>query len=321
MLSGLPEKRWMLSLRAAIAVGAAVVLGALAVVLLTRGSAVAYDLDRNNCLSCHSNPEMSTRNGNGTTISLYVNTADFVASAHKYTDCSTCHTAEPHQQSTPLTKLSLARKCGTCHQYEYEQHLTSIHGQQLQIGNQDVATCVDCHSVNSNPHSIVRVLETSASTYPKNVAATCAKCHDDSELMAKYGIVEKVYESYMRSFHGKATMLSPDISAQLNKATCVSCHGTHDIKAVSDPNAPVAGMANLAKTCEQCHPGAGVRFAGSFLGHKEADPDYYPTVYWGERFFLILTAVVLSMGAGLVSLEILRWLVGRIRGEKQEHNA
>ncbi len=85
-----------------------------------------------------------------------------------------------------------------------------------------MATCVDCHSPEGNPHSVIRVLEYGAPTYKKNIAETCAKCHGDEELMASYGIVEKVYESYMRSFHGKAMQLGTYEITQLDKATCTN---------------------------------------------------------------------------------------------------
>ncbi|MDO8473320.1 MAG: cytochrome c3 family protein [Dehalococcoidia bacterium] len=293
----------------AVALGIAVVLA-----ILPQGSAKAFDLDQANCLSCHSNPSLTKTFDNGTAISLYVNVAERSLSAHRYLDCTTCHSGTPHDVKTPLSKLSLAQKCGSCHQYEYKQHLTSIHGQQLASGNPDVATCTDCHSTDSNPHDVVRVLEPGASTYPKNIAQTCAKCHNDPKLMGKYGIVEKVYESYMRSFHGKAMELASDKVAVelLNKATCINCHGTHDIQKVDAANAPVSGVSNLAKTCEQCHPGAGVTFAAGFLGHREAEPDFLPVVYWGEKFFYILTRVVLATGAMMVALAIGRWAYERI---------
>lgn len=286
---------------------------AIAAALALKTSAQAYDLDSNNCLACHSSPSLSKQNGQGS-VSLFVSANELTASAHRYLDCTSCHTDKPHQVQTPLTKQSLAQKCGTCHAYEYKLHLTSIHGQKLSNGNSDVATCTDCHSADSNPHSVVRVLEPTASTYPKNIAQTCAKCHNNPQLMSKYGIVEKVYESYMRSFHGKAMKLASDKLAVelLNKATCTNCHGTHDIMEVNDPGAPVAGMANLAKTCEQCHPGAGVTFASGFLGHKEANPSFLPPVYWGERFFYIFTRAVLAVGGLMVSFEIGRWGVGHI---------
>lgn len=284
-------------------------------VALFLAPATSYGLDQYQCLACHSRPGLSKVNGNGTEISLYVDKKDFLNSSHQYIDCTTCHTGEPHNVPTPLTKLSLAEKCGTCHQYQYEQHLRSIHGEQLAKGNPDVATCVDCHSQTRNPHSVVRVLQTDAPAYPKNIAATCSKCHANEQLMGRYGIVEKVYESYMRSFHGKATQLASNELSQLNKATCVNCHGAHNIKAVADPGSPVAGMDNLAKTCEQCHAGAGVNYAAGFLGHKEATPERFPVVHWAERFFYLLTASVVTMGVVIVAMESGRWLADR-RGKK-----
>ena len=117
----------------------------------------AYALDENNCLSCHGNPDLTRTTEQGGKISLYVSEGMVNTAAHRFIDCTTCHTSEPHKIATPLTKLSLAEKCGSCHQYEYKLHLQSIHGQQLVQGNSDVATCVDCHSSEGNPHSVIRV--------------------------------------------------------------------------------------------------------------------------------------------------------------------
>jgi hypothetical protein len=286
------------------------------------GSASAYDpsapvlfVDQNNCLSCHGDPAFSKKQPDGTSISLYVDPAGLSHTVHRFQDCTTCHSSSPHEAQTPLTKLSLAEKCGSCHQYEYGQYIESVHGVPQASGNSDPATCTDCHSANSNPHNVVRVLDPLATTYPKNIAQTCAKCHDDPKLMGKYGIVEKVYDSYMRSFHGKAISLSGNSGAieQLNTATCVNCHGSHNIALVSDPNSPVAGMENLAKTCEQCHPGAGVEFASGFLGHKEADPSFVPQVYWGEKFFFVFTRVILAGGVLMVVMPLGRMGVERIK--------
>ena len=173
-------------------------------------------------------------------------------------------------------------------------------------GNSDPATCTDCHSATSNPHNVVRVLDPAASTYPKNIAQTCAKCHDDPKLMDKYGIVEKVYDSYMRSFHGKAMELAPDGAPiqQLDTATCVNCHGAHNIALVSDPNAPVAGMDNLLETCKTCHPDAGPEFVKGFLGHKAVNSDFMPEVYWGGKSFYIFSRAMLAGGVLIVATSI-----------------
>ncbi len=280
---------------------------------LTSNPIKTYALDENDCLSCHGNPDLTKRDDGGEQISLYVSEEAVNTAAHRFIDCTTCHTSEPHKVATPLSKLSLAEKCGSCHQYEYKLHLQSIHGQQLVQGNSDVATCVDCHSPEGNPHSVIRVLEYSAPAYTKNIAQTCANCHGDEELMASYGIVEKVYESYMRSFHGKAMQLGTYEIAQLDKATCTNCHGVHDIKSATDPNSPVAGLGNLAKTCEQCHPGAGVSFASGFLGHKEASPENIPMAHYTEILFTILQISVITFGALIVLAAIIRFTANRWR--------
>ena len=131
--------------------------------------------------------------------------------------------------------------------------------------------------------------------------------------MADYGIVEKVYESYMRSFHGKAMQLGTYEITQLDKATCTNCHGIHDIKSVSATDSPVAGLDNLAKTCEQCHPGAGVEFASGFLGHEEASPQNIPVAHYTEILFTILLTTVITFGVIVVVVAIVRFSVNRWR--------
>ncbi len=293
-------------------VGAALPVVALFVVL-SFTSDRTFGLDLNGCLACHVNPSLSKINGSGLPVSLYVKEEFLNTSSHRFISCTTCHTTVPHNIETPLTKLSLAQKCGTCHNYQYQEHKKSIHGQQLAQGNPDVATCVDCHSSTNNPHNVVRVLEYRASAYRKNISETCGSCHRNEELMGRYGIVEKVYDTYMRSFHGKAIRLGTYEISQLDKATCTNCHGTHDIRSTKDPESPVAGVENLAKTCEQCHPGAGVEFASGFLGHEEASPKHSPGVFYAEKFFLGLTSFVIVLGIIVAGSAGVRWGINRWR--------
>lgn len=271
----------------------------------------ALALDEKNCLDCHGNPGKTKPLGADLNISLYVDEVAVNNGAHRFIDCTTCHTTTPHGGGSPLSKLSLAEKCGSCHEYQYKSHLASIHGQQLALGNQDVATCVDCHSPTSNPHSVIRVLEKNAPTYKKNIAQTCAKCHNNTQLMAGYGIVERVYESYMRSFHGKAIQLGSYELNQLDQATCTNCHGVHDIKSANDPGSPVAGLEKLAVTCEQCHPGAGVEFAAGFLGHREAAIDNVPAAHYAENLFSTLLVTVISFGVVVVVGAVVRYSINR----------
>jgi nitrate reductase cytochrome c-type subunit len=294
----------------------------------TDPNAVQMFADSNNCLSCHGDPSLSglltKQRPDGTSIALYIDTEGSSNSVHRYKDCTSCHTDNPHEVETPLTKLSLSEKCGTCHEYEYAQYKTSVHGAPLYSGNSDPATCTDCHSATSNPHNVVRVLDPLASTYPKNVAQTCAKCHDDPKLMDKYGIVEKVYATYMRSFHGKAMKLASDGAPlqQLDTATCTNCHGAHNISTVSNPDAPVAGMDNLLDTCKTCHPDAGPEFVKGFVGHKAVNSEFLPQVYWGGRSFFIFSRAMLVGGmmivASSISLRGVPWVTRKIRRRRKK---
>jgi hypothetical protein len=284
----------LLRLRAVLIFGFILLFGLFSFFLVNSNNVSA--LDGNNCLSCHGKTDVTKTNGDGKTVSLHISEVDINSSAHKYIDCTNCHGSDPHQTPPKLTKLSSAEKCGSCHPYEYQQHLASIHGQQLATGNTDVATCIDCHSPKGDAHSVIRVLDHSAPTYKKNIADTCAKCHNNNGLMQSYGLVDKVYESYMRSYHGKVIESSTDELAQLNTATCTNCHGAHNIKATNDPNSPVLGMDNLVQTCKQCHPNAGPEFVKGFLGHKEASPNIAPAVHYVDRSFSVLLFSVLGFG-------------------------
>jgi nitrate/TMAO reductase-like tetraheme cytochrome c subunit len=281
-------------------------------------------LDKNNCLACHGDPTLSKQRADGTSISLFVDTRDLPQAVHRYQDCTVCHTGDPHAVQTPLTKLTQAEKCGSCHPYEYREYIDSVHGAPQSSGNSDPATCADCHSADSNPHNVVRWFEPTASIYPRNSAQTCAKCHGNVKLMDKYGIVDRVYDSYMDSFHGKAMKLSPENGAiqELDTATCVNCHGSHAIKAVNDPTSPVAGMDNLLKTCQKCHFDADSSFVAGFMGHKEASPGFFPEVYWGGKSFSIFTRAMLACGALVVAASIgyrsVPWVVRRIRPRRKK---
>jgi hypothetical protein len=293
------KKRWILF--------AVTFIGA--VFLIT---ARTYALDQYDCLSCHGDPNL-TKNINGVEISLYVSGEDLDDSAHQYVDCTLCHTTNPHSLLMPINKVYQAKVCGECHEYEYSQFLQSIHGEQLVAGNPDVPTCADCHSLDGNPHSVGRVLQYTSPTYQSNIAHTCGKCHNNPDIMSSYNIVENVYQTYLQSVHGKALQLSSDEVAQVNIATCISCHGTHDILSINNPSSSVAGEANLLKTCQQCHPGAGPQFVKGFPGHKEASPQNIPAAFYSQYFFRILLIVVLSFGAIVIIAAIVRFSINRWR--------
>ncbi len=264
-----------------------------------------------NCRSCHNKPEFDTVaevNPRPDTVKQLESDRIY---AHRSVACVTCHVGDPHKTMAPVTKESIAEACGSCHAQERQEHEQSIHGQSLASGGKDAATCIDCHSTQNTPHSIARVLSPDSPAYRGSVASTCAKCHAKTEVMQQYGVPTEVYKTYTATFHGKANILSPYEITQHPKATCVNCHGYHDIKADTDPTSPVA-PANLSNTCGGCHPGAGDQFAAGWLGHKEATPQQFPAVYFAERFFFFFTSSVLTFGfIFMVALQLGSWILRR----------
>ena len=84
---------------------------------------------------------------------------------------------------------------------------------------------------------------------PTDIPAFCGKCHNDASLMKKYNPALRVDQEkeYLTSVHGQLLK-----TGEQKVATCVSCHGVHGIRAISDPLSSVYPL-NLAETCAKCH--------------------------------------------------------------------
>ena len=90
-------------------------------------------------------------------------------------------------------------------------------------------TCVDCH----------QDLQTAELPHAEKLAKVdCASCHSDT--MDKYKV----------SAHAKARE-----GGSKYAASCVDCHGTHDIHARSDPASKTHHL-KIAETCAKCHGNA-----------------------------------------------------------------
>jgi predicted CXXCH cytochrome family protein len=220
------------------------------------------------------------------------------------TDCHTAHEVQPPDQ--PRTRIP--QTCAQCHNAIYQQYAESVHGAALTTGNPDVPTCIDCHGVHNigNPTTAAFRLKS---------PQLCAKCHTDNAIMSKYGISTDVLNTYVADFHGTTVELfakqSPD--APTNKPVCYDCHGIHDIKAITDPNATVF-KDNLLRTCQQCHPNATTAsFTGAWMSHYIASPTHYPLVYYINLFYRILIPVTVAGLLFLVVLDIYRRLRQRIK--------
>jgi hypothetical protein len=199
----------------------------------------------NGCLACHAAERQAATEG--------------VHAQHGVT-CVSCHGGDPTARTLPAghsghflgtpDKVATAELCGSCHSdpnkmREYglptgqlAQFRTSQHGRLL-FGqhNDDVPTCTDCHGT----HIIYPPYDARSRVYPSNIPGTCAHCHSDQKLMAKYRLRTDQFEQYQRSAHGVALFQDQNFAAP----TCVGCHGAHS-------ELPPT-VTEIASVCGRCH--------------------------------------------------------------------
>jgi len=113
------------------------------------------------------------------------------------------------------------------------------------------------------------------------VVKTCTMCHASERYLAKFNFPSDRLETFMQSYHGLALQAGSVVAAN-----CESCHGHHDIFPSSDPRSKVH-PANLAKTCGQCHPGAGTRVALGSV-HLQPTSEKDALLYYIRRLYLFL---------------------------------
>jgi hypothetical protein len=74
-------------------------------------------------------------------------------------------------------------------------------------------------------------------------------------------------------------------------AKCYDCHGAHDIQKVTDPRSHLS-HDNVVGTCQKCHANATRQFAGYLTHATHHDPQKYPFLFytfWGMTTLLVVT--------------------------------
>ncbi len=199
----------------------------------------------NGCLACHAEQRQAAITG--------VHSENGVR-------CVDCHGGDASVRTLPAAhtrnyigapdKAATARLCGSCHSdpnrmREYglptgqlAEFRTSRHGQLL-FGRSDTnaPTCTDCHGT----HIIYPPYDARSRVYPTNIPRTCARCHSDDALMAKYHLRTDQLEEFRSSAHGVALFQQQNFAAP----TCISCHGAH--------SALPPKVTEIASVCGQCH--------------------------------------------------------------------
>jgi predicted CXXCH cytochrome family protein len=117
-------------------------------------------------------------------------------------------------------------------------------------------SCNDCHGGDptQDDKNAAKDLTKGYLGRPKtaNIPAFCGKCHNDASFMKKFNPALRVDQEkeYATSVHGQLLK-----TGNTKVATCISCHGVHGIRAVSDALSSVY-PSNVAETCSKCHSDA-----------------------------------------------------------------
>ena len=232
----------------------------------TRAFSLAYS---ETCKDCHEDQYSKTHD------SVHQTAMD--AGNENAPICSDCH--NPHTQTrligqeSGLLTISARRDvpatCAKCHTETYDTYKNSVHGSALANGNTDVPTCTDCHGVHN-------ISDPTTASFRNNTPALCSDCHDNPEIMDKYGISTQVTETYVADFHGTTvTLFEKEFPGQeTNKAVCTDCHGVHDIARVDNPETGIALRENLLIKCQRCHPDATANFSAAWMSHYEPSPEH-----------------------------------------------
>lgn len=248
-----------------------VVFLSMAAVFAIAGAARA----QNNCLDCHASLEDETLSHPASAMSNDVHATAGLT-------CVDCHGGDPtvpivNGDDTPakapgtgyVGKPSVAdipTFCGNCHaDAEYiqdfdpnlsidqlAQYWTSMHGELLQDGQDNVAQCVSCHGA----HGILSAEDPASPVYPTNVADMCGTCHADEDYMSESFLDTDYVDLYKESVHGTTLYEVGDLSAP----TCNDCHGNH--------GAMPPEVSSIHLVCGNCHAIQRDLFAQG--PHKEA---------------------------------------------------
>ena len=218
------------------------------------------------CLACHNDATLS-HEVNGKTVSLHVDPQAFKDSIHgSMFTCVDCHTdVKSSLHETPPQRIT----CATCHSGEQAAYERSFHAKAVKGGNNNAATCVDCHG---SPHELLPASDPKSRVHHSNIPATCGSCHSQKFVMDGSGLRVQTVASYEQSVHGHAIANGSE-----KAAVCTDCHGTHEILDARDSKSPIFKF-NVPLTCGKCHDQISKEFQQSIHGQAIAKANWQAPV-------------------------------------------
>lgn len=161
-----------------------------------------------------------------------------------------------YAQTQTQTQTQRRDTCVECHSHLEARLSAPVTQMNDSIHHQRGLSCNDCHGGDPTQEDQHASMDASKGyigrPQPSQIPAFCGKCHADAYFMKKFNPALRVDQEseYFTSMHGKRLQ-----SGDQHVATCISCHSTHNIRAVSDPLSSVYAT-NVAETCAKCHANA-----------------------------------------------------------------
>jgi predicted CXXCH cytochrome family protein len=150
-----------------------------------------------------------------------------------------------------------ANSCVDCHKDRPEATLSApVTETQNDVHERRGLSCVSCHGGDARQSDQKRAMDPAkgfvGKPQPGAVASFCGKCHSNADFMKTYNPALRVDQEaeYRTSVHSKRIS-----EGDRRPATCISCHGSHGVRAVKDTNSPVY-PTRVADTCGRCHADA-----------------------------------------------------------------
>lgn len=199
--------------------------------------------------------------------------------------CAGCHGGDPtisdEEESMDPSKgfvgvpdvKEIPYYCGKCHSNieimrvyqpriatdQLAQYYTSVHGKKLKRGDENVATCISCHTA----HFILPSSDTRSTVFAVNIPETCSSCHSKSNIMDQYNLNTDQYKLYSTSVHGIALLENKDVGAP----SCNDCHGNH--------GAMPPGVESVSHVCGTCHVNNMDYFSQSRMGRVFEEMEFH----------------------------------------------
>ncbi len=118
--------------------------------------------------------------------------------------CTTCHgehaILSPKSEASPVNPHHIRETCAQCHGNvrlasrfglppdRVVSFDASFHGMAAKAGSETVANCASCHGV----HNILPSTDPHSTINPKNLAATCGKCHPGAGSRFALGLIHQL---------------------------------------------------------------------------------------------------------------------------------